>query len=127
VTKTATDLHGWSDEEISLLHKALLKFPPGTGQRWKTVASYCCKSQKDVIKKAEWLNARRKIEIDEKRAAIAAAAKAGAGKGNKNRPQTAVPEPKAQAQQAQEETKTEVQAQAAPAQKAQKKAQATER
>jgi hypothetical protein len=41
-----------------------------------------------VIKKAEWLNAKRIKEIDEKRAAIAAAAKAGAGKG-KNRPQTA--------------------------------------
>ena len=68
--------------------KSLLKFPPGTGQRWKTIAQYCCKPQKDVIKKAEWLNAKRIKEIDEKRAAIAAAAKAGAGKG-KNRPQTA--------------------------------------
>ena len=42
VTRTAVDETGWSEEEIALLMKALLKFPPGTGQRWKTIAQYCC-------------------------------------------------------------------------------------
>jgi hypothetical protein len=44
-----------------------------------------------VIKKAEWLDKKRKEEVDEKRKQIAAAAKSGAKKGNDNktRPQTA--------------------------------------
>jgi len=43
VTRTAVDATGWSEEEVALLQKACLKFPPGTGQRWKTIAQYCCK------------------------------------------------------------------------------------
>jgi hypothetical protein len=43
----------WTQEEIALLTKAIVKFPPGTTNRWKTIAEDVGKSQKDVISKAK--------------------------------------------------------------------------
>ena len=44
---------GWSKEEIALLTKGIVKHPPGTKDRWMTIAEFVgTKSQKEVIKKA---------------------------------------------------------------------------
>ena len=44
---------GWSKEECALLTKGIVKFPPGTKDRWATVAFFVgTKSQKECIKKA---------------------------------------------------------------------------
>lgn len=43
----------WTKEDIALLTKAIVRFPPGTSQRWKTIAEFCgYRNQKEVIKKA---------------------------------------------------------------------------
>ena len=45
---------GWTKEEIALLTKGIVKFPPGTKDRWGTIADFVAsKSQKEVIKKAQ--------------------------------------------------------------------------
>lgn len=31
----------WSKEDIAMLTKAIVKFPPGTGNRWKVIAEFC--------------------------------------------------------------------------------------
>lgn len=31
----------WTKEDIQNLTKAIVKFPPGTNQRWKVIAEYC--------------------------------------------------------------------------------------
>jgi phage pi2 protein 07 len=44
---------GWLKEEIALLTKGIVKFPPGTKDRWATIADFVeTKTQKEVIKKA---------------------------------------------------------------------------
>lgn len=35
---TPTDAQGWTEEEVSNLIKVVAKFPPGTAQRWKSIA-----------------------------------------------------------------------------------------
>jgi DnaJ family protein C protein 2 len=44
---------GWTKDEIALLTKGIVKFPPGTKDRWQTIAMFIgSKTHKDVIKKA---------------------------------------------------------------------------
>lgn len=44
---------GWNKDEIALMTRAITKFPPGTKDRWLTVANFVgSKTQKDCIKKA---------------------------------------------------------------------------
>ena len=31
----------WSKEDIALLTKAIVKFPPGTSRRWGVIAEFC--------------------------------------------------------------------------------------
>lgn len=50
----------WTKEQVADLTKAILKFPPGTGMRWKTIAEFCgFRNQKAVIKKAQELRDQR--------------------------------------------------------------------
>ena len=50
----------WSKEDIANLTKAIVKFPPGTGNRWKVISEFCgMRNQKAVIKKAQELAQRR--------------------------------------------------------------------
>lgn len=49
----AEDLGGWGKEEVALLTKAIVRFPPGTVQRWKVIAEFVgTRTMKEVIKKA---------------------------------------------------------------------------
>ena len=69
--KKAADVtdSNWSKEEIALLTKAIIKFPPGTKQRWYTITDYIGrKSQKEVIKKAQELKNKRENELSAKAA-----------------------------------------------------------
>ena len=50
----------WTKEDIANLTKAIVRFPPGTSARWKTITDYIGgKTQKDVIKKAKELADKR--------------------------------------------------------------------
>lgn len=43
----------WTKEEIAQLTKGIVKFPPGTVNRWQMIADFVGnKSQKEAIKKA---------------------------------------------------------------------------
>lgn len=58
----------WSKEDIQNLTKAIVRFPPGTSQRWKVIAEYCgVRNQKEVIKKAQELATKRQNELEENR------------------------------------------------------------
>lgn len=60
----------WSKEDIALLTKAIVKYPPGTARRWQVISEACGnRKQKDVIKKAQELAKRREIELEENRKA----------------------------------------------------------
>ena len=55
----------WSKEEIALLTKAVVKFPPGTKQRWQVITDAVgSKTQKEVIKKAQELKNKREYELE---------------------------------------------------------------
>lgn len=44
---------GWTKDEIALMTKAIVKFPPGTKDRWMTISQFVgSKTQKECIKKA---------------------------------------------------------------------------
>jgi DnaJ family protein C protein 2 len=44
---------GWSAEELSLLHKGIVKYPGGVTNRWKVISDFIgTKSVKEVIAKA---------------------------------------------------------------------------
>lgn len=50
----------WSKEDIALLTKAIVRFPPGSARRWADIAEFCGnRKQKEVIKKAQELASRR--------------------------------------------------------------------
>jgi len=50
----------WSKDEIALLTKAIVRFPPGSTDRWKTVADFIgTKNSKEVIAKAQEIASRR--------------------------------------------------------------------
>lgn len=59
--KRANEFDGdWTKEEVSLLTKGIVKFPPGTVNRWKMIAEFVgTKTQKEAIKKAQELVERR--------------------------------------------------------------------
>lgn len=44
---------GWTDEDVVMLTKGIVKFPPGTVDRWKTIGDFCGKTQKEAISKAK--------------------------------------------------------------------------
>lgn len=49
----AVEDSNWTKEDIALLTKAIVKFPPGTGRRWQVITEFCGqRNQKEVIKKA---------------------------------------------------------------------------
>ena len=55
----------WTPEEIKLLTKAIVKFPPGTKQRWFVITDYIGnKTQKEVLKKAQELKNKRENELE---------------------------------------------------------------
>ena len=55
----------WTVEEVKLLTKAIIKFPPGTKQRWFVITDYIGnKTQKEVLKKAQELKNKRENEIE---------------------------------------------------------------
>ena len=59
---------GWSKEEIALLTKGIVKFPPGTKDRWATIADFVAtKSQKEVIKKAQEIAQKREKDAVERK------------------------------------------------------------
>ena len=52
-----------------MLTRAIVKFPPGTNARWKTIADYIGhRSQKEVIKKAKELSEKRSEEVKNRNA-----------------------------------------------------------
>jgi phage pi2 protein 07 len=53
----------WSKDDIALLTKGIVKFPPGTVNRWKMIAEFVNKPQKEAIKKAQELIDKRKNEV----------------------------------------------------------------
>ena len=61
----AVEDSNWSKDDIAMLTKAIVKFPPGTGSRWKVIAEFCgMRNQKEVIKKAQELAQRRQNELE---------------------------------------------------------------
>jgi len=83
----------WSKEDIALLTKAIVRFPPGTARRWEVIADFCGnRKQKDVIKKAQELKNKRELELqmnreaeerkNEERKAMLANATAAAAQAN---------------------------------------------
>lgn len=74
----------WTKDDIALLTKAVVKFPPGTNQRWKTIADYMGgRSQKDIIKKAKELAEKRADEVKNNRTQAQSAAQQKRPGGNK--------------------------------------------
>lgn len=66
----------WSKEEIAELTKAIVRFPPGTGNRWKVIAEFLgMRNVKDVIKKAQELATKRQTELEEARKRVVEEAK----------------------------------------------------
>jgi DnaJ homolog subfamily C member 2 len=50
ISKLAQNVMEWTADEVALLTKGIVKFPPGTVNRWKVIADYVqSKSQKEVI------------------------------------------------------------------------------
>lgn len=43
----------WTPDDVAMLTKGIVKFPPGTGNRWKVIAEFVGKNQKEVIAKAK--------------------------------------------------------------------------
>jgi len=69
-SKVTVEDSNWSKEDIAMLTKAIVRFPPGTGRRWQVIADFCGNySQKEVIKKAQELATKRQTELEENRAA----------------------------------------------------------
>lgn len=58
----------WSPEETARLNKGITKFPPGTVNRWLTIAEFIgSKSQKEVIHKAKEIAEKRNTDAEERR------------------------------------------------------------
>jgi hypothetical protein len=59
---------GRTKDEIALLVKGIVKFPPGTKDRWQTIALFVgSKSQKECIKKAQEITQKREMDAEQKR------------------------------------------------------------
>ncbi len=66
--KEITVAGGWTKEELALLTKGIVKFPPGTGDRWATIADFIgSKSQKETIAKAKEIAEKRTRDQDERK------------------------------------------------------------
>lgn len=67
--KTDDDLTGknWTHEDIANLTKAIVKFPPGTVDRWKVIGDAVGKTQREVIAKAKEIQARKQRDVEAKR------------------------------------------------------------
>lgn len=71
-SKLAGESGSWSANEVSLLTKAITKYPPGTKERWGAIAAFTeTKSQKECIKKATEIAKQREMDQEEKREALA--------------------------------------------------------
>jgi len=57
----------WSQEDIKQLTLGIVKFPAGTGDRWKVIAEFVGKSQKEVISKAKEIQARQLQDVEARR------------------------------------------------------------
>jgi len=58
----------WTHEEIQLLTKGIVKFPPGTGDRWRVIAGFVgTKNQKEVIAKAKEIQEKQQELVEQKR------------------------------------------------------------
>lgn len=58
----------WTHEEIQLLTKGIVKFPPGTGDRWRVIAAFVgTKNQKEVIAKAKEIQEKQQELVEQKR------------------------------------------------------------
>ena len=54
----------WSPEEVANLTKAIVRFPPGTGQRWKVITEFVgTRTQKQTIKKAKDMAEKRQADM----------------------------------------------------------------
>jgi len=53
-----TETKKWSAEDITKLTAAIVRFPPGTSERWKVIADFIGKDQKATIKQAKDLEAK---------------------------------------------------------------------
>lgn len=50
----------WTEEELDSFRKAVVKFPTGTINRWKTIADHIgSRNQKEVIAKAKEIQAKQ--------------------------------------------------------------------
>ena len=57
----------WTAEEVAYLTKSIVKFPPGTTNRWKTIAEDVGMSQKIVIAKAKQIAEKQRLDVEAKR------------------------------------------------------------
>ena len=58
----------WTPDEIKKLSKGLSKFPTGTGDRWKVIASFIgSKTVKEVISKAKEINEKQIKDVEAKK------------------------------------------------------------
>jgi len=58
----------WTHEKIQLLTKGIVKFPPGTGDRWRVIAGFVgTKNQKEVIAKAKEIQEKQQELVEQKR------------------------------------------------------------
>lgn len=49
----------WTEDDVASLTKAIVRFPPGTSNRWETIANFVGdKTQKQVITKAKEIQER---------------------------------------------------------------------
>ena len=59
---------GWSKDEVGQLTKAIVKFPPGTTNRWQTIADFIgTKSVKETIAKAKEIADKRNKDAEERK------------------------------------------------------------
>ena len=60
----------WTPDEIKKLSKGLVKFPQGTGDRWKVIATFIgSKTVKEVISKAKEISEKQQKDVEVKRQA----------------------------------------------------------
>ena len=58
---------GWTDEDIANLTLAIVKFPPGTGDRWGVIAGYIGMNQKETITKAKEIQLKKQQEVENRK------------------------------------------------------------
>ena len=59
---------GWTKEETALLTKGIVKYPPGTKERWQTIADFIgTKTMKEVIKMAQKIALKREQDVADRK------------------------------------------------------------